>query len=72
MSKDLFQEFNKIYFEFLAFLKKYSGGDKLFNSFYNKNYMIKNTNIKLIIKGWYDNIASKYYQSIMPVVYLES
>jgi len=64
MSKDTFQTFNKLYFEFLSFLKTYSDGDKLFNSFYNKNYIIKSTNIKLFIRGWYDNISSKYNDAI--------
>jgi hypothetical protein len=65
MSKELFQQFNKLYFDFLSFLKSHSNGDKLFNSFYKKNYIIKNTNIKLFIKGWYDNITINYYQSII-------
>lgn len=65
MSKDLFQQFNKLYFDFLTFLKTHSNGDKLFNRFYNKNYILKNTNIKLFIKGWYDNITTKYYQTIV-------
>lgn len=65
MSKDLFQQFNKLYFDFLTFLKTHSNGDKLFNRFYNKNYILKNTNIKLFIKGWYDNITAKYYQTIV-------
>ena len=65
MSKELFQQFNKLYFDFLSFLKLHSNGDKLFNSFYKKNYIIKNTNIKLFIKGWYDNITINYYQSII-------
>lgn len=65
MSKELFENFNKLYFDFLNFLKKYSNGDKLFNSFYKKNYVIKNTNIKLLIKGWYEHITTKYYTSIL-------
>jgi hypothetical protein len=65
MSKDLFQQFNKLYFDFLSFLKTHSNGDKLFNRFYNKNFIIKNTNIKLFIKGWYDNITVHYYKTII-------
>ena len=65
MSKDLFQQFNKLYFEFISFLKDHSNGDKLFNKLYQKIYIIKNTNIKLFIKVWYDNITLKYYQSIL-------
>lgn len=65
MSKDLFQQFNKVYFEFISFLKDHSNGDKLFNKLYQKIYIIKNTNIKLFIKVWYDSITLKYYQSIL-------
>lgn len=64
MDKSLFKEFNKIYFDFLDFLKKYSNGDKMFNEFYRKSYIIKQTNIKLIIKIWYDNISSLYNKEI--------
>ena len=65
MSKDIFQQFNKVYFEFISFLKDHSNGDKLFNKLYQKIYIIKNTNIKLFIKVWYDSITLKYYQSIL-------
>ena len=65
MSKDIFQQFNKVYFEFISFLKDHSNGDKLFNKLYQKIYIIKNTNIKLFIKVWYDSITLKYYQSII-------
>lgn len=64
MDKSLFKDFNKIYFDFLDFLKKYSNGDKIFNDFYRKSYIIKKTNIKLIIKIWYDNISSLYNKEI--------
>jgi len=56
MSKQIFEQFNKMYFDFLGFLKKYSNGDKLFQSFYNKNHVVKNMNIKLLIKTWYEHI----------------
>lgn len=65
MSKLLFEKFNSLYFDFLNFLKTYSNGDKMFHSFYKKNYVIKNTNIKLLIKGWYEHITIKYYHSIL-------
>lgn len=64
MDKNLFKDFNKLYFNFLDFLKKYSNGDKMFNDFYRKSYIIKQTNIKLIIKIWYDNISSLYNKEI--------
>ena len=65
MSKNVFQQFNTVYFEFISFLKDHSNGDKLFNKLYQKIYIIKNTNIKLFIKVWYDSITLKYYQSII-------
>ena len=65
MSKNVFQQFNTVYFEFISFLKEHSNGDKLFNKLYQKIYIIKNTNIKLFIKVWYDSITLKYYQSII-------
>ena len=65
MSKNVFQQFNTVYFEFISFLKEHSNGDKLFNKLYQKIYIIKNTNIKLFIKVWYESITLKYYQSIL-------
>lgn len=65
MSKDLFKQFNVMYFNFLTFLKKHSVDDPVFQQFYKKSYLIKQTNIKLFIKGWYENISSKYYDLIM-------
>ena len=65
MSKNVFQQFNTVYFEFISFLKDHSNGDKLFNKLYQKIYIIKNTNIKLFIKVWYESITLKYYQSIL-------
>jgi hypothetical protein len=37
----------------------------LFNSFYNKNLIIKQTNIKLFIKTWYNRITKNYYEKVM-------
>jgi len=65
MSKQIFEQFNKKYFDFLVFLKQYSNGDKLFQSFYKKNHVIKNMNIKLLIKTWYEHITSKYHKYII-------
>ena len=65
MSRQIFEQFNQNYFDFLYFLKQYSNGDKLFQSFYKKNYIIKNTNIKLLIKTWYEHITSKYHKDII-------
>jgi|TARA_B110000093_G_C12820351_1_gene346662 hypothetical protein len=62
--KLIFKEFNETYLKLLNFLKDHSNGDKLFSSFYNKNYIMKKTNIKMFIKYWYDNITSLYYEQI--------
>jgi hypothetical protein len=65
MSNDTFKTFNRVYFEFLSFIKTHSPEDKLFQSFYKKNYILKSTNIKMFIKGWYEHISCKYYDLIM-------
>ena len=48
--KEIFSTFNKSYFNFLLFIKKNMGNDAKFNTFYFKNLIIKETNIKLFIK----------------------
>ena len=63
--KEYFKEFNKNYFLFLSFIKKNMNNDTKFNSFYFKNLIIKQTNIKLFIKTWYNRITSKYYTQVM-------
>ena len=62
--KVLFKQFNTVYFNFLTFLKVNSNGDKAFNTFYNRNHIMKSTNIKYFIKYWNENISKKYYDSI--------
>ena len=66
MSKiETFKQFNKFYFLFLDFIKKHMTNDSKFNSFYFKNQIIKQTNIKLFIKTWNNRITSKYYTQVM-------
>ena len=66
MSKsETFTQFNKFYFLFLDFIKKHMKNDPKFNTFYFKNQIIKQTNIKLFIKTWYSRITSKYYTQVM-------
>lgn len=66
MSKQLlFSNFNENYFNFLNFIKKHMENDSKFNLFYKKNYIIKQTNIKLIIRTWYNRITKTYYQQVM-------
>jgi hypothetical protein len=63
--KSIFKEFINEYFKLLDFLKKYSDNDFTFKKFYAKNYLLKKVNIKLFIKGWYENITALYYSPIM-------
>jgi hypothetical protein len=66
MSKQLlFSNFNEIYFNFLNFIKKHMENDSKYKLFYNKNLIIKQTNIKLIIRTWYNRITRNYYDKIM-------
>ena len=65
MNKEAFTSFNKTYFLFLEFIKSYLKNDPNFKTFYRKNQIVRETNVKLIIKTWYDRITSKYYTQIM-------
>ena len=66
MSKQvLFSNFNDNYFKFLNFIKKHMENDSKYNLFYKKNLIIKQTNIKLIIRTWYNRITKHYYDQIM-------
>ena len=60
-----FSNFNKIYFNFLDFIKKHMNNDSKFNTFYLKNKIVKQTNIKLIIKTWDNRITQRYYNKIV-------
>jgi len=53
--------FNKTYFSFLDFIKIYLKDDPNFKTFYRKNLIVKETNVKLIIKTWDERITKKYY-----------
>lgn len=63
--KMVFKMFISEYFELLEFIKKNSENSFTFSKFYAKNYVLKKTNIKLFIKGWYENITKLYYNEIM-------
>lgn len=64
-SMTVFKKFNTTYFNFLDFIKKHIKNDLKFNAFYMKSMIIKSTNIKLIIKTWYNRITCKYYTQVM-------
>ena len=57
--------FNKTYFSFLDFIKIYLKDDPNFKTFYRKNLIVKETNVKLIIKTWDERITKKYYDEVM-------
>jgi hypothetical protein len=61
----VFKKFNTTYFNFLDFIKKHIKNDMKFNAFYMKSMIIKSTNIKLLIKTWYNRITNKYYTQVM-------
>ena len=66
MSKtDNFKLFNNTYFELLSFIKDNSNKNKEYIKFYNKNLLIKKTNIKYLIKSWYIHVTTIYYEQIM-------
>lgn len=60
---ELSKEFNKTYFSFLDFIKKHNKTNK-FNMFYQKNYLAKKTNPKLIINLWNQRMTLPYYERI--------
>jgi len=57
--------FNKTYFSFLDFIKIYLKDDPNFKTFYRKNLIVKETNVKLIIKTWDERITKKYYCEVI-------
>jgi len=63
--KEVFSTFNKSYLNFLLFIKSHMANDAKFNSFYYKNLIIKETNVKLFIKTWYSRITRNYYTQVM-------
>ena len=65
MNKEAFKSFNKTYFSFLEFIKTYLKNDPNFKTFYRKNQIVKETNVKLIITTWHTRITSKYYTQVM-------
>lgn len=65
MNREAFTSFNKTYFSFLDFIKVYLKNDPNFKTFYRKNQIVRETNVKIIIKMWNDRITSKYYTQVM-------
>ena len=63
--KVAFKKFVTTYFNFLDFIKKHVKNDIKFNTFYMKNLIIRETNVKLLIITWYNRITTKYYKQVM-------
>jgi hypothetical protein len=64
--KQIVKTFVEIYFDLLNTIKsQLENENKEFNDFYRKNLMIKQANIKLFIKTWYEYITKQYYHYIM-------
>ncbi len=64
--KQIVKTFVDIYFDLLNTIKEQlENKNKEFNDFYKKNLLLKNTNIKLFIKTWYEYITKQYYHYIM-------
>ena len=63
--KKVFSAFIDMYFELLNFIKSKFEKHKDFNIFYQKNLLLKKTNIKLFIKTWHNSITNLYFNEIM-------
>ena len=63
--KKVFSTFIDVYFELLNFMKSKFEKHRDFNIFYQKNLLLKKTNIKLFIKTWHNSITSLYFNHIM-------
>tara|TARA_Y100000389_G_scaffold186230_1_gene206380 strand:+ start:9162 stop:9569 length:408 start_codon:yes stop_codon:yes gene_type:complete len=64
--KEIVKTFVSIYFDLLNTIKEQlENKNKEFNDFYKKNLLLKNANIKLFIKTWYEYITKQYYHYIM-------
>jgi hypothetical protein len=62
--RQLLKQFITIYFDLLNDIKSHSDNNKDFNIFYKKNYLLKNTNLKLFIRTWYANVSIPYNNQI--------
>jgi len=58
-------EFNKVYFEFLKFIKEHLKEDPNFRMFYRKNKILREANPKFFIRTWYNRIGNKYHTEVM-------
>ena len=63
-SKEIFKMFNTTYIDFLNYIKS-NTSDPKYASFYRKNMMVRETNIKLIIQICNNRMTIPYYEMIM-------
>jgi hypothetical protein len=57
-------DFNKLYFEFIQFIKLHLEDDHNFKTFYRKNIIMKDVNPKYFISTWNNRITKSYYEQI--------
>tara|TARA_Y100001970_G_C14214827_1_gene849024 strand:+ start:818 stop:1261 length:444 start_codon:yes stop_codon:yes gene_type:complete len=66
--KEISRQFIINYFSFLDYLKSFivtQEKEKLFNTFYNKNLLLKKANPSFFVKKWYESIAIPYHIQIL-------
>jgi len=65
IKKQLFSRFIMLYFSLLDIIKSKFEKHSDFKSFYNKNLLLKKTNIKLFIRTWHDSISTLYANKVI-------
>jgi len=65
IKKQLFSRFIELYFQLLNIIKSKFEKHSDFKVFYQKNILLKKTNIKLFIKTWHDSVTLQYFNQIM-------
>ena len=57
-------DFNRLYFDFIQFIKIHLEDDPNFKTFYRKNILMKEVNPKYFISTWNERITKLYYEQI--------
>uniref|UniRef100_A0A6C0EUU0 Uncharacterized protein n=1 Tax=viral metagenome TaxID=1070528 RepID=A0A6C0EUU0_9ZZZZ len=57
-------DFNRLYFDFIQFIKLHLEDDPNFKTFYRKNILMKEVNPKYFIHTWNERITKLYYEQI--------
>ena len=65
IKKQLFSRFIMLYFSLLDIIKSKFEQHSDFKYFYNKNLLLKKTNIKLFIRTWHESISSLYANKVI-------